>query len=410
MTSLFSLRRISAAAPLCALAGILLFAARGRAEELAAKPKPMENRFLFVIDTSSAMKSRNNGVQQAVNGLLASGMEGELRKGDTIGVWTYGESLNTDFPMQVWSAEKKEAIETKVRQYLQTLRYEKGSKLEKVLPVIGNVLASSERLTIILVFDGTDEIKGTPFDKDLKDLHKRYAHAFRSSHQPFVTLLAARNGLFFDYTINYPGAVLVPHTALPLPPPETNAPPPVLAAKPLPPQIAAPPPEPKPPARKIEIILSAADFAPKTNTPPPAASNVVAAVAPPTPAPAPVVITNHPPPAEAAPVPVLAVSSNVAQPESKRAPQPAPIVPAPAKTVAVAPVPAVPAVVAAIAPAAVRPVAAATPPVSSGQQTAMFIMAFSLLTIAVVLVLFLVRRWRGGSPPSLISQSIDRTR
>ena len=38
----------------------------------------------------------------------------------------------------------------------------------------------------------------------------------------------------------------------------------------------------------------------------------------------------------------------------------------------------------------------------------MFIIAFSLLTIAVVLVLFLVRRWRGRPQPSLISQSIDR--
>jgi hypothetical protein len=40
----------------------------------------------------------------------------------------------------------------------------------------------------------------------------------------------------------------------------------------------------------------------------------------------------------------------------------------------------------------------------------MFVIALSLLTIAVVLVLFLVRRWRGGPRPSLISQSIDRTR
>jgi multisubunit Na+/H+ antiporter MnhC subunit len=53
------------------------------------------------------------------------------------------------------------------------------------------------------------------------------------------------------------------------------------------------------------------------------------------------------------------------------------------------------------------PPPAVTPP---GQQLAMFIMAFSLLTIAVVLVLFLVRRSRGGRQPSLISQSIDRSR
>jgi hypothetical protein len=40
----------------------------------------------------------------------------------------------------------------------------------------------------------------------------------------------------------------------------------------------------------------------------------------------------------------------------------------------------------------------------------MFIMAFSLLTIAVVLILFLVRRSRSGAQTSLISQSLDRSR
>ena len=57
----------------------------------------MENRFLFVIDTSSAMKSRTNGVEEAVDGLLESGMKGELRKGDTIGLWTYNDHLRHGF-------------------------------------------------------------------------------------------------------------------------------------------------------------------------------------------------------------------------------------------------------------------------------------------------------------------------
>jgi hypothetical protein len=46
---------------------------------------------------------------------------------------------------------------------------------------------------------------------------------------------------------------------------------------------------------------------------------------------------------------------------------------------------------------------------SSGTtQLALFIMAFSLLTIAVVLVVFLLRRSRSAPQPSLITQSIDR--
>jgi hypothetical protein len=40
----------------------------------------------------------------------------------------------------------------------------------------------------------------------------------------------------------------------------------------------------------------------------------------------------------------------------------------------------------------------------------MLVMAFSLLTIAVALVVLLVWRWRGRSQPSLISRSLDRSR
>jgi hypothetical protein len=58
---------------------------------------------------------------------------------------------------------------------------------------------------------------------------------------------------------------------------------------------------------------------------------------------------------------------------------------------------------------AAAPIAPAVLAATTGQLAAMFIIAFSLLTIAVVLVLFLVRRWRGPQP-SLISQSIDRSR
>jgi hypothetical protein len=62
------------------------------------------------------------------------------------------------------------------------------------------------------------------------------------------------------------------------------------------------------------------------------------------------------------------------------------------------------------APAAARnaPVAAIAPP--GGAPLALYVMAFSLLTIAVVLVVFLIRRLRKAPQASLISQSIDRPR
>jgi len=389
------LRRILAAAPLWVLAGILLSPSRSRAEDPPEKRHRMENRFLFVIDTSSAMKSRTNGIGEAVNGLIASDMKGQLRKGDTIGVWTYSDRLNTEFPMQLWSEKKKDDILTEVRDHLRDLHYEKRSHLEKVLPEINKVVAHSERATVILIFDGVDLIKGTPFDKDINDLHKQYAREFKAAHSPFVTILAARNGQVFDYTINYPGTVVVPPTADPLPPPETNAPPLVAASPPPSPVITNPPVEPKPPRRRIEINLSGSNFAHKAATPPPAASNVVEVVTP-LPASAPAVVTNAPAPAVAAPVVVQTDKTNVPPPEPALPPPPAA-----SRPPAVPLMPAVPVIHA-------MPVMPAVPSASTAQQAAMFVTAFSLLAIAVVLALFLVRRSRGAAPPSLISQSIDR--
>jgi hypothetical protein len=387
MNNRFSFRHILASAPLWVLAGMLLSTAWSRAEEPAARHRRLENRFLFVIDTSSAMKARAKGVGEAVNGLLESDIKGELRKGDTIGLWTYSDHMDTDFPMEVWSEEKKDSILKEVREHVGNLTYEKRSHLEKALPAILKVIESSERVTVILVFDGADLIKGTPFDKDINELHKHYAGEFRTAHEPFVTLLAARNGTVFDYTINYPATVMVPHTADPLPPPETSTPQTLVASEPPPPVEPAPP---RPP--NIQINLSGADFAHKAITPPPDANSAVAVV---TQAPAPVAaaVTTAPPSVETAPVAVQAASTNVAPPVAATPPPVSPI----------------PTSVAPTAPVAAAPVSPGVAAATTGQLMAMFIIAFSLLTIAVVLVLFLVRRWHGPQP-SLISQSIDRSR
>jgi hypothetical protein len=393
MNKPISSRRLLAAAPLWVLAGVLLSAAPGRADEPPKKRRHTENRFLFVVDTSAAMRLRSNGVEKALVGLIESGMNGELRPNDTIGLWTYGEQLDTDFPMLMWSEKRKGALADQVLDHLHHLHYEKRSRLDKALPALRQVIADSERVTVIFVFDGSGVMSGTPFDKDINDLHKKYAHDFRAAHEPFVTVLAARDGVVFDYTINFPGSVIVPQTADPLPPPETNAPPPVLA------QTPPPPVEPNPPPHRLEIIQSGSNLVTHgASAAPPAASEVAAVVTPapaPAPEPMPAPVTNAPTPAAPAPAPVAVQETNTTNStitiDSPVAP---PRSPPPAAQAALAP-----------APAPVAVVATASVP-----QVAMFIIAFSLLTIAVVLVVFLVRRWRGDPQSSLISRSIDRSR
>ncbi len=395
-------------------------------------------------------------------------MQGEFRKGDTLGIWTYDEKVHMDFPMQVWSQEKKDAITGDFMRFLHHQRYENRSHLDKVLTAIGKVLSQSDRLTVILIHDGSQLIRGTEFDGDINDLQKKYSRQFRSVHQPMVTVLSARFGQVFDYSINYPSSITIPHTAIPLAPaPETNAPPVnAIAVAPAPP-TNAPPAEPAPPPRRIEIIMSGTNNLTRTTSQAespgsspsrPQGNIIMAGTGQPQPVPAPIPT----PPATPAPVAAEPIASNPSPVASKPEPatpetaaitgqpEPAPVppmaspktsptpTPLPIATVTPAPVPispptAVPSSVPpqspapapALSPAPVPlPARTATPVreqspapaavplavVSTAQQVALFVIAMSLLTIAVVLVVFLVRRSRGGSPPSLISQSIDRGR
>src|SRR3954453_2896530 len=69
---------------------------------------PVANRFLFVVETSSAMLPFEHAGRQAAFDLLYSGIDGQIHSGDSIGVWTFGESVHAGiFPMQVWLPEQK---------------------------------------------------------------------------------------------------------------------------------------------------------------------------------------------------------------------------------------------------------------------------------------------------------------
>src|SRR5580765_6426328 len=72
----------------------------------APKPTLHENRFLFMIETSRAMKSRSEGVNKVMEDLIGSGIGGQLRRGDSIAVWTYNSELYAGrFPLQQWTPE-----------------------------------------------------------------------------------------------------------------------------------------------------------------------------------------------------------------------------------------------------------------------------------------------------------------
>jgi hypothetical protein len=520
-------RPAKAAAVLIALFALALFASgtfaqspdddaskRPRHPAPAQKPdlaSQKDHRFLFVVDTSASMRADAASVRQSVVDLLKSDIQGQLREGDTIGLWNYDEDIHTEFPMHIWTQGASALISERVAAYLTGRQYRKKARLDKVLPYVQELIANSHVITLIFVYDGSQPMSGTPFDADINDLQKQFLKDVRSSGLPFVTIIAARDGKPVEYTVNIPGAVTVPKTAEPIKPPETNTPPVELtiASNPPPPAPAQPP-----PPTHFAIVMSGhknhtnsppdaaqtnalaplpttpLTVVPQTNTPAPDSNTTAsspAATAPPAqsvqnvaqqPAPPPAQIADtsvpssqpaqQPPPVQSqqaatvpppATVPVPAVPSAVVtttdgwtmivKPQVAQASTPASqsISPPPSAPNSAANVAAAPANSSAPPPSAPASTVASVPPqtappttkpddhsestasspgspadapsghapaipvavaATTGDHIALLIIAISLLTIAVALVVFLFRRSRGGHQPSLISQSIDR--
>jgi len=252
----------------------------------AQSPPQKENRFLFIINTSSAMRRMTNGIQQAVLGLLKSDMQGQMRDGDTFGLWSYDAQLRTGFPMQVWSKQNQDAILQTVSAWLAQLRYQSRPRLDKVLPAARQIIAQSRAVTLIFIFDGSETMQGTGFDKDINDLHNEFGREVRAEDIPFVTVLAARDGQVFDYRVRTPSSASLPPTADLFKPAQTNAVPSAAAA------VASKPPEP----RHVEIVLKPTP-SPQTNPPPVAATAPAPQNAPEKPEPA---LQPAPPPVQPA--------------------------------------------------------------------------------------------------------------
>jgi hypothetical protein len=400
------MKKISTLSRLCFAAALFLAALPCPADNAPTIPKQQGNRFLFVVDTSSAMRTYADAVARNVVELMLSDMRGEFRQGDTIGLWLYNDKLDPGYPMQVWSKSDKDTIVTDLAAYLQGRPREKQAHLDRVMPALHQVIKNSERITIILISDGTGSIQGTPFDKDIRVLQKKYARELRAAHVPFITVLAARDGTVFDYTINYPGLIAIPHTANPEKPVETNAPAAAIVIPPRQPTLivlsgntkvahpAAPPPAPV--AAPVPTPPPVTPVAPA-----PVSQPTIAAVAPPAapvvPASQPVIVAAAPPQAQPAPPPTVTQQNPPPVIETPAPPAPPVNVTANDQQLPVAPPVAPKTPIAAVSPAGSAPLA-------------LFATAFFLLTIAAVLVVFLVRRSKGPPQPSLISQSIDRPR
>jgi len=435
------------------------------AQDATNTPDP-PGRFLLLVETSSSMRRRADGVMQTVAALLTSDLGGRLRTGDTIGLWTFNADVYAGrLPLQQWSPATREAVASNVLGFLKLQRYEKKANLDKALAQADSLVGASSAITLLLITDGNQTVRGTPFDAAINAIFQANRREQARARVPFVVVLRAEQGRFVNGSVGLPPwRVEVPATPGEIaranrpqsepPRAETAAPkpepPPLILKGPKPadapvaqiPEKPAEQPKPEPaPSSSSPPTAETKSVVTTVAEPQPAASPTTAAGPGPTPAAAPTVtapekpmpvaaeIKPAPPPPQdkpelkPAPVPEAPSAKPLPvepKPESPKLAAPqlleTPAEPAkPASPPTLGPKPGPPTEVAAMPPTGELPkgalpaqegLLAPEPFLSGGRLLALGVL---LLAVAGVLFWLLVRRTRPATPSgSLISQSFER--
>lgn len=372
------------------LSGACYFAAAGassgKGPRLPLPPAPDGERFLFVFENSSSMEDLQEANEATLFELIRSGVGGQMRAGDTYGLWTFNKVTQAgQFPMQVWDPKKSTQQGTIAAAFVNQRHYEKSPNIKEMMVHLTEVVKAVSNLTVFVITDGGSDMTGTPFDKAINADYRKQNRARKQAKRPFVTTLIVREGWFVEGYVTVGGsAIQLPARPVSQLASKSNPPPaavarvaPVNPAIPAPPrsnigavtamrELAStePPSEPYPgPTPTVAAILSAHDAAlqnrpdqaslpPAPASPPRKVMQIITKTNAPTlPPPAPVTTEQAIPVVAAAStsiaasVPPAIVSSNTSS-----------IVPAPpAVPIPAAPVPSAPA-------SAAQSVAAAPPP------------------------------------------------
>jgi len=212
---------------------VLAFTRRAEAQSMVLS----SNRWLIVVDTSASMDIRQQATMDSVGAMLLSGMNGQLRPGDTIGMWTFNEALSKGkFPLQLWHPAVTQQIAASAAQFLTAQKYQKSTRFDCVMPDIQRLVTNSDILTVILLTAGDATLKGTPYDDTINATFKKDFRTQKKAKAPFIVAFRSEGGRMTAFTLT-PAPWLA--TFPPLPPApvaqiETPAPPPTPAVAPTP--------------------------------------------------------------------------------------------------------------------------------------------------------------------------------
>jgi hypothetical protein len=166
----------------------------------AAQPPLERYSYLFVMDTSETMATHKNEIARFVAHTIRGGFDGWMRRNETIGFWTFNQKLTPDaIPVAFWTTNEKERIAEQAAILLVQARFEGTSRLEPALVEFQRYAANSEAITIFLISNGGQPIRGTPFDGPINLIYSRLP---RNGAAPAViTRLTAHHGEFSAWSV-----------------------------------------------------------------------------------------------------------------------------------------------------------------------------------------------------------------
>jgi hypothetical protein len=169
-------------------------------------PTPSGNRFLFILETSTAMSRLEHGGRQAVFDLIYSGLDGRMRKGDTYGLWTFNENVYAGFyPMQFWDGHNQLGHASAAGRFLKTQKYERKANLTNVVKQLQAVLRVAKDLNVFIITTEKVSLTGTPFDDEINAAYRTNATDVHRTTSPLITTLIARKGQFTAATVTLAG-------------------------------------------------------------------------------------------------------------------------------------------------------------------------------------------------------------
>jgi hypothetical protein len=191
------------------------FLAAGHAQTAAGG-----GRWLLIFDASSAMKKRLPGTEAALRHFFITRGDGQLEEGDSVGVWTFDQQINAQFPTFAWSTELATSALTNLTAFLRQQRYRTESSPAVLETPLNHVVASSQRLTVVLFTDGAREVVGTPYDLGINKTFQDAQAERKKNRLPFAVVMRSQFGKFIGCTVNFPpGELSLPAFPPPPPPP-----------------------------------------------------------------------------------------------------------------------------------------------------------------------------------------------